>query len=139
MDILRRFLTTLFWFAMIGVLVTIVVQVSSGSSGDALKFQKPTLRCDHLVSGREYKLHAVLHNQSRQSIRVIGAGSHCGPNGCLSVSGLPVELAPGMHHLLNVQFEPGKPGPFEDTLPIYTNSSFQPYLILRIEGNITER
>ncbi|MEW4566228.1 DUF1573 domain-containing protein [Tautonia sp. JC769] len=123
----------LFWLIIVYAFVALLVELFGQSEG-SLVFREPTLNCSDLISGRDYELLPVLCNESRRPIRVIGAGANCGSNGCVSVAGLPVEIAAGERHLLDVRFEAGVPGRFEQELPIYTDWPSQPYLVLRIEG-----
>lgn len=88
------------------------------------------------ISTVDYEVRPILRNDSNRTVRIVGAASLCGGQGCADVKGLPVALKPGESHALAVHYQAGGPGALDLELPIYTDLPSQPEITLRLTGMV---
>ncbi len=88
------------------------------------------------VSTLHYDVQPIIRNDSNRTVRIVGAGSRCGGQGCIDVKGLPLTLGPGESSPMKVHFQAGSPGRLDLEIPVYTDLPSQPDLPMRLTGTV---
>ena len=100
----------------------------------------------HKELGRLTPLQAVvvpfqIHNGSSRPLRIVGATSLCGPNGCIGPNvgvKLPATIPPGGDFLLDALYKAGGPRKFSIEMTVFTDSEQASKIALRVSGEIVD-
>lgn len=116
---------------VVGTGAVVARWVGVGSAGE-LVADPPEHRLRASRLEQEFELEFSVLNRSGRVVRIVGAGESCGPEGCDTVRGLPLTIAPGARHAIAVNFRAGLPGESVKEVPLYTDNPAQPVVTLRV-------
>lgn len=121
----------------LGILVTLLFHLDREwiRPEGPIEFRSETCRFpSSLIVGIEGELTVKIHNGRHQTVRLIGGVQACGPDGCATIRGLPLEIPPDKDQDLVVSFKPTAAGSFLYEGEIYTDQPTQPSILLKLSG-----
>lgn len=98
----------------------------------------PVLSIAYTEPSEEISLRCTLSNVGRRATRVIGSNDSCGPSGCISIGGLPVEIRPGSSQGIAIQYKAAMAGDHVRELVLYTDNPYQPVVSITLKAHVVE-
>ncbi len=104
---------------------------------DPLVLDAPSKSFGREASHQTIPITFTLTNHSGRPVRVVGASNYCSRWGCVVAQGLPFEIAAEGAHDVTIELETREPGPFDQSINVFTDCPGRGELTLRITGEIT--